>query len=313
MIINNKIFNNFLIFSIFLISLSIAIPGQQLRVAGKRYGYYTTTFHPQIVGGTILLNTNSRVILLNGSSSQNPGAEDWALFNLLGKRLSFAVDISGASCGCIAALYLIDIGGKPGYCDANKVDGRWCAELDIFEGNNHGLHVTPHCCCAVECNRTKGDECLTSDNTDPPVSCDRPGINDGPWGVFDRPNPYNPGEQYHINTQLPYRYEISFPVDASGNLAGIAATLSQSGRTTTLNLKIPPLYLNRMTGPMSGGMGLAISLWKSSDIAWLDGGVAGCTPQTSRCTFPLKKAVSFSNLAISTVTPPTISLEPEII
>jgi hypothetical protein len=136
------------------------------------------------------------------------------------------------------------------------------------------------------------------------VACDRWGIDYGfggnynPWGLFDQPNPYGPGAQYYINTQLPFHYEISFPTDGSGNLVNIITTLSQNGRATSLNLNIPALYMNRMTAPLSQGMGIVFSLWQSSDMTWLDGGPAGCTAPES-CSLPLSKAVSFSNLVIT--------------
>lgn len=33
-----------------------------------------------------------------------------------------------------------------GYCDANKVEGNWCPEMDLMEANKWSLVSTPHTC-----------------------------------------------------------------------------------------------------------------------------------------------------------------------
>jgi hypothetical protein len=75
-----------------------------------------------------------------------------AQLKLLGKAMSYTVDLSKVGCACNLAFYLIsmpalgmdgsasrgtDRGGQPPYyCDANKVGGQWCPEVDIMEANN---------------------------------------------------------------------------------------------------------------------------------------------------------------------------------
>ena len=55
-------------------------------------------------------------------------ASSYAALSVLGKTLSFTVDLSQATCGCVAAAYLVPMRGNSErgscedfYCDANKV------------------------------------------------------------------------------------------------------------------------------------------------------------------------------------------------
>ena len=64
------------------------------------------------------------------------------------------LDLSDVGCSCNAALYWVSMpgygsDGKPAagdmgnyYCDANKVGGVWCWEMDTIEANKHVAQVT---------------------------------------------------------------------------------------------------------------------------------------------------------------------------
>ena len=60
---------------------------------------------------------------------------------MLGREISFTIDLSAAECGCNAAVYLVSMkqNKEPGtcdgdfYCDGAAVCGTTCAEIDLIE------------------------------------------------------------------------------------------------------------------------------------------------------------------------------------
>jgi len=72
-------------------------------------------------------------------------------FDLLGKSLSFTIDLSEVPCGCNAAVYLVKMdaptSGGSAYCDIQGYDDKSigaCTELDLIEGNQKALQATLH-------------------------------------------------------------------------------------------------------------------------------------------------------------------------
>lgn len=172
---------------------------------------------------------------------------EYLALNLHGGSLSYTVDLSGADCGCIAALYLVNMheNTDPGtcggdyYCDANHVCGVNCEEVDIQEANKHMWKTTDH------------------------------GAHDGEGkrghAISDAHPRYGPGGSC-INTENPFQVKASFPPDASS----IQVELSQDGCTRTTHVEYPELAgaLAHMTP--------VISYWYSAnaaDISWFDGKV----------------------------------------
>jgi len=64
----------------------------------------------------------------------------------------YTVDLSGAGCHCVAAVYLVPMNQSTGpgtcggdyYCDANYVRGVGCSEIDIMEANTAVFKTTWH-------------------------------------------------------------------------------------------------------------------------------------------------------------------------
>lgn len=89
-------------------------------------------------------------LYLGERCATNPSPDAFLKMNLLGKTLSYNVDLTGVSCACNAALYFVTMPASVRtkcndyYCDANAVCGSNCAELDIQEGNSHAWATTPH-------------------------------------------------------------------------------------------------------------------------------------------------------------------------
>ena len=153
----------------------------------------------------IILQHNAQVqIAETGASAYGPNI--FMKYKLLGKTLSYTVDLSSIGCSCNSAFYLVTMPGygsngqpTPGqygtyYCDANDVGGTWCWEFDIQEANKYVTATTPHSC------------------SQPPggyiSSCDRGGCGTNSHNVDG--NGIGPGGQYKINTQSPFKYAITF-------------------------------------------------------------------------------------------------------
>ena len=111
------------LFAIALLTPVLTIANHRLQIDENTYGMFYLSKFPVIGPSSISLNTNNRIVLLSDASTRRPKPNDWALFYLLGKKFSFDANIASAGCGCNAALYLVSMGGQPGYCDANFVGG----------------------------------------------------------------------------------------------------------------------------------------------------------------------------------------------
>jgi len=137
-----------------------------------------------------------------------------------GATLSFTVDLSRASCGCNAALYLVAMPTSTDmstcgdrYCDANKVCGVRCAEIDLMEANLNAFVSTVH---------------VAADN-----------YGEG-WGqghyILDQGRrfrsqdecPYGPSDDCTIDSRQPFEARFSFA--APGAAFGFDVALEQHGR-----------------------------------------------------------------------------------
>lgn len=191
---------------------------------------------------------------------------------LAGKTLSYEVDLSGTGCGCNAALYLVSMPQNPDptscrdyYCDANKVCGVKCAELDLMEANSVGFQIAAHV--AADPNGANGGIGHYVSNTSPTRF------------LPDHVCPYGKNESCTINTGSPFSVSVSF--SAPGQTFGYNVTLSQSGRSITAG---PIRYDGNETrnqdlqASLEAGMTLTLSNWHAdtpSGMGWLDG---NCLP-----------------------------------
>ncbi|CAK0856618.1 unnamed protein product [Prorocentrum cordatum] len=211
-------------------------------------------------------------------------------FNLLGKSLRYTVDLSGAGCGCNAALYLtsMNLNEKKSecgdhYCDANNVCGESCAEIDIQEANMYAWHSTLH------------------------VESDPSGVGGGyGGGGRDWTGPrdwtgmqYSPGGTC-IDTSEPFQVAASFPVNASGWLAGMAVELSQAGRSCALKTSITSYEgMEELSRAVRAGMTPVLSYWSDDDMLWMDGlGKDEKGPCKSDSAADCSETVKFFNFSV---------------
>jgi len=164
------------------------------------------------VGGSLRLSTSP-----SGTSG------NWTYFSLLGKTLSWNVDLSNVPCGLNATFYSVHLAQGMGYRDA-------CAtfptttELDFMEANQHAWHTTLH--------RSSGD-CGSA----PPVGIGGT-ISDPRYLFYDVSGQqtntsllYGPGSTYTINTLVPFQATMNFIQDDHHILQSVVITLHQAGNT----------------------------------------------------------------------------------
>ena len=184
----------------------------------------------------------ARVYLADQCSEGQYHPSDYSALQLLGKTFSVTMDLSGASCSCNVAWYLVPMSSntEPGncggdfYCDANKVCGVNCDEADLVEANRHAFHSAAH------------------------TAFDGSGYSNG-WGGGNRNRAfgsaqYGPGGAV-IDTNAPFRVHAFFATDRNNELSNVELTLQQSpGRGTLRYSLTPDWYVRRMSASFAEGM-----------------------------------------------------------
>lgn len=191
-------------------------------------------------------------------SRYSPG--EYAAWRLVGKTLSFTVDLSGCACGCVVAVYLVPLRGRtaPGtcggdfYCDAMRVCGEFCTEIDVMEASSHTFLSTFH-------GDLVGGECFGRGT----------GLG-GPHAAFD-PASYGPGGA-NIDTRRPFRVAATFEADGNrSTLRRMSMTLAQVGKPPlSFAPPVPAHCLARHAAALRGGVTPVISYWAADNLSWFD-------------------------------------------
>ena len=201
--------------------------------------------------------------------------------HLAGKSLTWTVDLSGAGCGCNAALYLTAMPQnldptvcKDYYCDANSVCGVPCVEIDLMEANKVAFVSTVHV--ADDPNgegfgiahyvtshdkrfqSTRGDDC-----------------------------PYGPREACTIDSNRPFTATFDFRASSATHFE-YHVELEQEGGARHVKIPSAIQYVNKpgkgvvstaqeanalLAASLTNGMTLVASYWAgklASEMAWLD-------------------------------------------
>jgi len=229
-----------------------------------------------------------------------PGVYDhnqYLALDLRGKTLKYTTDLSGAGCGCNAALYLTSLhqNTKPSecgdyYCDANNVCGESCAEIDIQEGNQFSWHSTLH---------------SSQDHSGLGAGYGGGGSGwSGPrdWSGAD----FGPGGRC-IDTKKPFEVSVSFPMSPQESLRAMEVTLTQSGRNCPLSVSIGTYPgMAELDSALAAGMTPIVSYWSDSDMLWMDGkGADGQGPCTQDTPASCAESVSFYGFSVTPAFPPT--------
>ena len=231
-----------------------------------------------VANDTITLHGGGRVYL---GQQDDLGPNSFYQVPLLGKRLTFDVDLSQVGCSCNGALYAVSMPAYnsnqqlvPGetseyYCDANQVGGTYCPEMDVMEANKYAMASTPHTCQYVAPHYYP--------------SCDRGGCG---ANVLDATG-YQFGPGKTIDTNKPFTLSVSF-ITNGDTLTTLTNDFYQEGRHIQFN-SCRPDYLQWM-GKSLPGITVVMSLWGTGagGMSWLDGKSGcqgGCNVMGSKVTF----------------------------
>jgi len=256
----------------------------ELKVRGVQGNSFATGFNGNTSGDHLVLQHNSGYSIMETCEDWNPNY--FRLFQLLGKTLSFNVDLSQVGCACNIALYLIhgparDWSGNPSqgacpkspyYCDANRVCGQWCPEVDVMEANNHAFQTTPHRC----------DEASATGHYS---NCDRKGCRQSARSLGNKA--YGPGPQFTIDTSKPFTVQTTFRGtmhSKTPHFTGLTTRLQQAANELVMqHTGCSKGYLETMARAMAEGMSLRITYWgdDAKTMSWLD--QPHC-PATTSCT-----------------------------
>jgi len=241
--------------------------------------------------GSIVPHMNSRAYFADSCTAGRYDNEQYLALNLLGQRLRYTVDLSGAGCGCNVAVYLVSMrqNDQPStcndyYCDANSVCGVPCAEIDIQEANTHAWHSTLH---------TQYDH---------QGQCAGLGGGDGWNGPRDfQMWQYGPGGQC-VDTRSPFQVDVTFPMDAYGTLKAMEVTLTQEGRYCNVSMLVSNYRgsgMSELTLALKAGMTPVVSYWASKKMLWLDGaGSDGQGPCQADTPEQCSESVKLSNFSV---------------
>lgn len=235
----------------------------------------------QVNGSRITLARGGRVYL-GDSSSGTISINSFYMMPLLGKRLTFDVDMSNVGCSCNGALYFVSmpaynsaqqpVPGENGeyYCDANDVGGVYCPEMDVMEANKYAMASTAHTC------QYHAPHYYST--------CDRGGCGKN---ILDADSSeYGPGKR--IDTNKPFTLSVAFITDGRNKLSVVNNYFSQGNQVVQFN-SCNPDYLQWM-GMSLPGIVMTMSLWgtTSGGMSWLDGKSGchdGCNLANSRVSF----------------------------
>jgi len=283
------------------VALALSIFADSLDVPG--YGHVSlvpngwpdeTAPYAWVSGSEVVAPMGSRTYFADRCTAGNYSNEQYLSLNLLGKTMRYTVDLSGAGCGCNAALYMVSMRqnqqmgecGNDYYCDANSVCGVACAEIDTMEANTRAFHATLH---------------ARDDHAGVGRGYGGGGSNwDGPrdWGKED----YGPGGRC-VDTSRAFDVAVSFPTDSQGQAWGVKVELSQEGKPCPLTATVAGYErMGELNSALQAGMTPVVSYWKDDDMLWLDGaggdGQGACPEDRPEDCGP---SVSFSNFRVDTI------------
>lgn len=209
-----------------------------------------------VSNGQITAHMGGRAYLADTCMEQWYEPKHYLALKLLGKAFHYSVDMTGARCGCVLAVYLVSMAqntqacnSNDYYCDANSLCGVRCTEIDLQEANQMGWRSTMH---------------NADDAWGAAAGSGGPGGHD--WSSED----YGPGKRC-IDTTRPFDVSVSFPIGPDGSLAAMETMLSQGGKPCNVTGRVTSYaHMQTVSAALAAGMTPVVSYWNSDELAWLD-------------------------------------------
>jgi len=265
-------------------------------------------------GGTFGMQGKQRMYLMEDIWANDWWGSKYVRFNLLGKTVTFDVDISGVPCGVATCLYFVALwnpGPGSNYCDIQPNFGG-CFEMDLMEANSHAYEASLHTDLG---SRTAFDGTCNMNGCSVNVGrypYTKSGLKTGEL--------YGPGAKV-IDTNKPFQVKASVSEDGY-----MSVVLSQEGRTLphfnrTEAGNFPGVWTGdywklekypkpggiskdaaaKVVAAMKNGVRLVASTWTTADTSWLDG--TACNGQPHGNIWDAKIAISNWKVQDATPTP----------
>lgn len=233
--------------------------------------------------------------------------KDWATasplsLNLLGKTVSYTVDMTKVPCGVVACLYFVQnqkADSSSNYCD---IQTNGCFELDIMEANSVAWETSTH----VQTGKDFDGTCNE-------MGCSN-NVGRYPY-MFDGREThklYGPGAAI-IDTRMLFQVRADVSTDGymtvtlsqngnrsltvynrtlSGNLPDISDEDAQDWKGYPKQQGVPADAAAKTVQAMKKGVRLVLSVWSTADTHWLD--ESGC----SRLQPPTRGTAAGSDLVV---------------
>jgi len=240
----------------------------------------------------VVPHVKSRAYFAEGCTAGEYDNKKYVNLKLLGKTISYTVDLSSVGCGCDAQVHLVPMRHnsqkskcKDFFCGpAQKhVCGETCFTIRLQDANQYSWFTSLH------------------------LKDDPRGVSVGYGGSERRDwnsSQYGPGAKC-IDTTWPFRVAVSFLANDEGTLETVKLTLSQAKSSCELTAQIDMYILGTRDGlselskAMEDGVTPVVSYWNDDSLLWMDGlGRDGSGPCVVDAPAACPRSMMLSNFAV---------------
>jgi len=241
----------------------------------------------------VVPHMKSRAYFAEGCTAGEYDHKRYANVKLLGKTISYTVDVSSVGCGCDAQVHLVPMRHssekskcKDFFCGPSQkhLCGETCFTIRLQDANQYSWFTSLH------------------------LEDDPRGKSIGYGGKERRDwnsTQYGPGASC-IDTTWPFRVAVSFLVNDEGTLESVKLTLSQAKSSCNLTAKIDMYILGTRDGlqelsaALEKGVTPVVSYWNDDSLLWMDGlGKDGTGPCVVDAPAACPRSMMLSSFAVN--------------